>query len=190
MFDFVNYLILYLPPPLHYHARMLPRPKRRPRAEGATLRLLQRQLERFSGARLDRAMQQAWRKEYDPKEFFSVAIPDHGAVLHAFGAEIAIRHNAYPLDWKSLGDAPLPFWAAHSACTILEYRCPQKPEDETRRRMYRGLGMLAAELASPHTAAFFFDCEQVLLPNSVEVLEALRAPGPLDPHNLESLADQ
>ncbi len=166
-------------------------PKRRRSPEGVRVLLLQRQVERFSAARIDRAMQHAWKKEYDPQQFFSVAIPhDAGAVLHAFGAEIAIRHSEYALDWKAVGhDEALPFWAAHAGFSTLDYRCEKAPEDPTRLRMYRGLGMLAAELASEQTAGFFFPHEQVLLPHSEEVVDAFRDRGPLDPFDLEELAE-
>jgi hypothetical protein len=170
--------------------RISPARKRHPPGN-ARLILLQRQSERFTTARLDEAMQQAWNKEYDPKQFFSVAIPnDDGAVLNAFGAEIAIRYFDYALDWKQLGHAALPFWAAHTAHTTLDYRCGKAPDDATRRRMYRGLGMLASELASEHTAGFCFPFEQVVLPHSVEVVGAFRARGPLDPYELESLGGE
>jgi len=163
------------------------KPKRR--TTGVSLFLVQRQLDRFSDAHLDRAMQDAWHKEYDAKEFFSVAIPqEHGAIIHAFGSEISVRHFDYQLDWKRLGDGPLPFWAAHTAFTVLDYRCPDEPDDMNRLRLYRGLAMLASELASENTAGFLFPLEQVLLPNSEDVIKAFRARGPLNPFDLELLA--
>jgi hypothetical protein len=164
--------------------------RKRRRTTGVCIFLAQRHLQRFTDAQLDRAMQDAWHKEYDSEQFFSVAIPqEHGAIIHAFGAEIAVRHFDYPLDWKRLGDGPLPFWAEHKAFTVLDYKCPEEPDDAGRLRLYRGLGMLAAELASEDTAAFLFPLEQVLLPNSVDVLAALRARGPLSPFELEHLGD-
>jgi hypothetical protein len=162
---------------LRYHPQMrFPVSKRRQSTEGARLLLLQRHVERFSAARLDRAMQQAWNKEYDPKEFFSVAIPHHqDAVLHAFGAEISVRHSDYALDWKHLGHGSLPFWAEHTGFSTLEYRCAKAPDDASRLRMYRGLGMLSAELASQQTAGFCFPLEQILLPHSEAVMHSFRA---------------
>lgn len=164
--------------------------KPRRRTTGVSLFLLQRRLDRFTDAQLDRAMQKAWKKEYDPKEFFSVAIPhEHGAIIHAFGAEISIRHFDYAADWKRLGEGKLPFWAEHEGFTVIEYLCPQgEPDDLRRLQMYRGLSMLTAELATEDTAAFFFPLEQVLLPNSEDVAKAFHARGPLDPFDLESLA--
>jgi hypothetical protein len=163
--------------------------RKKPRPHGVSVFLLQRQLERFSTDRLDRAMQHAWNKAYDAREFFAISIPhDHGAVLRAFGAEIAVRHVDYPLDWKLLGDRTLPPWGAHEGYSVLEYRCPDgPPEDAGRMQMYRGLGMLCAELASRQTSAFFFPLEQVVVPHSVAILAAFRARGPLDPFDLEKL---
>ncbi len=169
--------------------RLFPGKPRR-RNTGVSLFLLQRKLDRFTDVQLDRAMQKAWKKEYDPVEFFSVAIPqEHGAMIHAFGAEISVRHFDYPLDWKRLGEGTLPFWASHEGYTDIEYRCPQgAPDDFRRLQMYRGLAMLTAELASDDTAAFFFPFEEVLLPNSEAVAKAFRTKGPLDPVELERLA--
>jgi hypothetical protein len=189
--DFVNYLKLGCGFVAGYDPGMRfgPARKRRP-TESARLILLQRQPERFTTARLDRAMQQAWNKDYDPKRFFSVAIPrDDGALLHAFGAEIAIRYGDYALDWSQLGHETLPYWAAHTSHAMLDYRCGKTPDPATRRQMYRGLAMLAAELASEQTVGFCFPFEQVLLPHSVEVLEAFRGRGPLDPFILQPLAE-
>lgn len=162
--------------------------KRKRQQYGAALCLLQRQLVRFSDARLDRAMQAAWRKEYDPQEFFSVALPQNGdAIIHAFGAEIEVKHLEYAI---GAGDEPLPFWAKHTGHTMLLYRCGQDPDDAARPRMYRGLAMLAADLASVETAGFYFPHEQVLLPNSLQVNQAFRGKGALNPFALESLADE
>ena len=163
--------------------------KAKRRSNGVSLFVLQRRLERFTDVRIDRAMQSAWKKDYDPAQFFSVAIPHNdGAIIHAFGAEIAIRHFDYAADWKRLGDGALPFWAEHSGFSVFEYRCEGEPERPQRLQMYRGLSMLASELASEFTAAFFFPLEQVLLPNSEEVAKVFRSRGPLDPFQLESLA--
>lgn len=165
--------------------------KPRKKKNAVSLCLMQRRLERFSDARLDRAMQKAWNKEYDPKEFFSVALPTTAdAIIHAFGTEIAIHHCDYPVDWLRLGEEPLPFWAQHSSHTVLDYRWDEDPDYPTRFRLYRGLGMLAAELSSPDTAAFYFPHEDVLLPNSDRVAKALRGRGPLNPMDLEPLADE
>jgi hypothetical protein len=168
---------------------ILGKPRRRP--PGVSVYLLQRRLERFTDARLDRAMQHAWNKEYDPREFFSVAIPQNrGAMIRAFGAEISVQHHDYPLDAIRLGDIELPFWAQHAAYSDVEYICPQGvPEDKRRLQMYRGLAMLCAELASEATAAFLFPAEQVLVPNSEAVARSFRAKGPLDPFALEALLD-
>ncbi len=166
----------------------LPVPRQKRRTFGVSLFLLQRHLERFSDARLDRAIEDAWHKEYDPEEFYSVAIPqEHGAVIHAFGAEIEVKHCAYPMGWTRVGDGELPFWAEHAAFTMLEYRCPKEPEPAGRVKAYRGLAMLAAELAGDDTAGFFFPFEHLLLPNSLEVNEAFRRKGPLEPKALAAL---
>ena len=174
-----------------YHPGMHLAPgKKRHSTEGVRLILLQRRAERFSADRLDKAMQQAWKKEYDPQEFFAVAIPhDDGGILHAYGAEIVIRYRDYAIDWKQLGRDAMPFWAEHTAHTMVDYRCAKRPTTDTRRQMYRGLAMLACELASLHTVGFCFPHEQVLLPHSVEVLAAFRTRGPLDPLALESLSE-
>lgn len=165
--------------------------KSRKKKNAVSLCLMQRRMEHFSDARLDRAMQKAWHKEYDPKEFFSVALPSSaGAIMHAFGTEIAVHHHAYPIDWLRLGEEPLPFWAEHLAHTVLDYRWSEDPDYPTRFRLYRGLGMLAAELSSTDTAAFYFPHEDVLLPNSVTVASAFRGRGPLNPFDLEPLADE
>jgi hypothetical protein len=164
--------------------------KHRRKRTSVTLILAQRKLDRFSDAQLDRAMQDAWHKDYDPQEFFSVAIPhEHGAVIHAFGTEISVNHFDYPLDWSRLGEGKLPFWAQHEAFSMLHYKWDDDPEDATRYRLYRGLALLAAELASEDTAAFFFPVEQVLLPNSAAVSEAFRGKGALNPMQLASLAE-
>jgi len=168
----------------------IPPPKQRRRAGGVSLYLLQRHLERFTDARLDRAIQDAWHKEYDPVEFYSVAIPhEHGAIIHAFGAEFEVKHCKYPMGWTRLGDGPLPFWAEHAAFTMLEYRCDKEPALAERIKAYRGLAMLAAELAGDETTGFFFPYEQILLPNSLAVSDAFRAKGPLDPHALADLKE-
>lgn len=170
--------------------RMLIGQKKRRKRTSVSIILAQRKLDRFSDAQLDRAMQDAWHKDYDPQEFFSVAIPqEHGGVIHAFGTEISVDHFDYPLDWSRLGDGELPFWAQHEGFSVLDYKWDGEPDPATRFRLYRGLGMLVAELASEDTAAFFFPVEQVLLPNSAAVSEALRAKGPLDPMRLVSLAE-
>lgn len=163
-----------------------PKKQRRP---GVCLLLLQRHSEHYSEASLDRAMQAAWHKQYDPKQFFAVAIPNQqGAVLHAFGAEISVGHFGYPMDWNRLAGGDLPFWAEHAAFTSLKYHCADAPEESERFKMYRGLGMLAAELCSGDTVAFFFPIEQVVLPNSAEVNAAFRSRGPLNPFDLQELA--
>jgi hypothetical protein len=160
--------------------------KSREHPAAVELVLLQRQLERFTNARLDRAIQDAWHRQYDPKQFFSVTHPHgKGATIHAFGAEIAVRHREYPAAWKRPGDGSLPFWAEHSTHTVLEYCCDGEPDELQRHQMYRGLGMLAAELASERTAGFFFPIEGVLVPHSESVVQALRAKGPLNPTDLE-----
>lgn len=166
-------------------------PRPREHTDGVQLVLLQRQLERFTNDRLDRAMQDAWHRAYDPKQFFSVALPQgHGATIHAFGAQIAVRHREYPAAWKRPGDGSLPFWAEHSTHTVLEYCCDEgEPDEVQRRQMYRGLGMLAAELASERTAGFFFPIEAVLIPHSEAVIQAFRARGPLNPFDLEQFTD-
>jgi hypothetical protein len=164
--------------------------KTRRKRPGASLILAQRKVDRFSDAQLDRAMQNAWHKDYDPQEFFSVAIPqEHGAVIHAFGTEIAVSHFDYPLDWSQLGEGTLPFWAQHEGFSVLDYKWDRDPDPTTRTRLYRGLCLLAAELASEDTAAFLFPAEQVLLPNSVAVSAAFRGKGPLNPLQLASLAE-
>jgi hypothetical protein len=169
---------------------MLLASKTRRKRPCVSLILAQRKLDRFSDAQLDRAMQHAWHKDYDPKEFFSVAIPqEHGAIVHAFGTEISVSHYDYPLDWSRLGDGKLPFWAQHEAFSVLDYKWDNDPDATTRSRLYRGLGLLAAELASEDTAAFLFPAEQILLPNSAAVSEAFRGKGPLDPIKLVSLAE-
>ncbi|HEY3927119.1 MAG TPA: hypothetical protein VGL89_01980 [Candidatus Koribacter sp.] len=168
----------------------IPLAKQRRRTSGVSIYLLQRHLERFTDAQLDAAMQAAWHKEYDPQEFFSVSIPqEHGAIIHAFGAEIDVSHFDYAMGWNRLGDDPLPFWAEHSGFTSLNYRCGNEPPPDRRVQMYRGLAMLAAELATDHTAGFLFPLERVLLPNSSAVQVAFQAKGPLDPQDLTVLAE-
>jgi hypothetical protein len=157
--------------------------KRKPSVSGLSILLLQREIDRFSTERLNTAMQRAWRKDHDSKNFYALSLLDgEGAVIKAVGAYFGILHFDHRISSKELGDVELLSWAVHNAYSKLEFKCPGGvPEGDVRNEMCGFLALLCAELVSVKTSALFFCEERVLLQNTPALVNLLRSGQNLNP---------
>jgi hypothetical protein len=159
--------------------------RKKPTVPGISILFLQREIDRFSTDRLNAAMQRAWRKPYDPQNFYAVSLDDEGAIIKAVGAYFPVLHFDHRITSKELDDLELPQWAIHNAHSSLEYGCPGGvPEGEVRNRMYAFLGLLCAELVSEKTRGILFTEERVLLQNTPALLRLLRSGQDLNPKSV------
>ncbi len=165
--------------------------KRKKPVGSVSLVFLQQRLERFADERLNRAMQNAWRRPYDSRTFFAISVFDgEGALLKFDKVSFGILHFDRRLHSRELGGRELPAWARHTAHSRLEYGCPGGvPAREMRNRMYAIMGKLCAELLTPQTSAIFFGEEGVFRPNTSQVVSLLRSAKSLDPNCVPAAAE-
>lgn len=157
--------------------------KAEPEPTGVSILLLQNRLNRFSTEELNSAMQRGWRRNYDSQKFFASSIFDgDGAVLKIGTFYVTMRHFDRRLEAKELGDMELPRWAAHSAYTTIEYKCPEGvPQGESRDMMYGFLALVCAELLTDNSSGIFFLEERVAIQNQPRLRDRLRSGLPLNP---------
>ena len=162
--------------------------KRQPELAGVAVAILQKHLERYSTERLNAALSNALKRQYDPKTFFALSIWDgEGGVIKIDRLIIGVLHYDRRIDGECLGDTELPPWAGHSAHSILEFKCPGGlPGKSDREAVYGLLGLLCAELMDANVTGLVFINEHLIVPNRSSTLRGLRSYGSLNPRTLLS----
>jgi hypothetical protein len=157
---------------------------RSPSASGIRIYLLQDRAKRFTTEELNKAMQAAWHRPYDPVTFFATAIDSQGALLKMGDAYYPIIYSDYPLASEHLGELEVPLWAGHHATTRFSAEFPGGVGSEQAPQLYWLLGVIIAQLASSSTKALFFQEAGVFVALTPELLVRLNTPVAFTPQQL------